>query len=129
MDDIIAKSVITGIAAAIFVGGLQLIGYLRKSRERSGGSLSTKEEPAVEQKDEQLPSIKRYFAERTAIEEYNLGVRYQTGKGVRQDYTQAARHYGYAAQLGHAVAQTLLGGFVARPVPWTQVCGEFFCVF
>ena len=41
--------------------------------------------------------------------QYNLGVRYDNGEGVPQDYKAAARWYRLAADQGHAKAQTNLG--------------------
>ena len=39
----------------------------------------------------------------------NLGVMYDNGKGVRQDYTNAVQWYRKAAEQGHAGAQINLG--------------------
>ena len=41
--------------------------------------------------------------------QYNLGVRYDNGLGVRQDYTQAVQWYRKAAEQGDAEAQFNLG--------------------
>ena len=41
---------------------------------------------------------------------FNLGVLYDTGRGVAQDFRQAARWYRVAAKQGHAAAQFNLGG-------------------
>ena len=41
--------------------------------------------------------------------QYNLGVMYDKGLGVRQDYAQAVQWYRRAAEQGHAQAQVLLG--------------------
>ena len=41
--------------------------------------------------------------------QYNLGVAYEKGKGVRQDYTQAVQWYRKAAEQGYADAQSNLG--------------------
>jgi len=39
----------------------------------------------------------------------NLGLRYDNGQGVKQDYTEAARWYRKAAEQGYALAQFNLG--------------------
>lgn len=44
-----------------------------------------------------------------AAAQYNLGVMYDQGQGVRQDYVQAVQWYRKAAEQGHAVAQYNLG--------------------
>ena len=44
-----------------------------------------------------------------AVAQNNLGVMYETGQGVSQDYQQAAAWYRKAAEQGLAVAQTSLG--------------------
>ena len=41
--------------------------------------------------------------------QYNLGVMYDSGHGVRQDYAEALRWYRQAAEQGHATAQYNLG--------------------
>ncbi|HEM9355462.1 TPA: sel1 repeat family protein, partial [Streptococcus agalactiae] len=45
---------------------------------------------------------------------YNLGVRYDNGRGVRQDYTQAVQWYRKAAEQGLADAQYNLGMMYAN---------------
>lgn len=41
--------------------------------------------------------------------QFNLGVLYARGRGVAQDFSQAARWYRLAAEHGHALAQCNLG--------------------
>ena len=41
--------------------------------------------------------------------QFNLGVLYARGRGVAQDFSQAARWYRLAAENGHALAQCNLG--------------------
>ncbi len=41
--------------------------------------------------------------------QYNFGVMYESGRGVRQDYAVAARWYRWAAEQGNASAQARLG--------------------
>ena len=50
----------------------------------------------------------RHLAERRSAQ-YNLGVMYDTGRGVPQDYAEAVRWYRKAADQGHAKAQSDLG--------------------
>ena len=50
------------------------------------------------------------WAERgNASAQYNLGVMYAKGQGVRQDYAEAVRWYRQAAEQGDATAQNNLG--------------------
>jgi uncharacterized protein len=49
-------------------------------------------------------------AEGNAIAQFNLGVLYDTGRGVWQDHKLAAQWYRKAAKQGHAAAQFNLGG-------------------
>jgi hypothetical protein len=44
-----------------------------------------------------------------AAAQYNLGLMYDNGRGVPQDYAEAARWYRLAAEQGHPVAQYNLG--------------------
>ncbi|MEX0815303.1 MAG: peptidoglycan-binding protein, partial [Dongiaceae bacterium] len=44
-----------------------------------------------------------------AAAQFNLGVMYDTGKGVPQDYAEAVRWYRRAAEQGHAAAMNYLG--------------------
>jgi TPR repeat protein len=41
--------------------------------------------------------------------QFNLGFMFDKGRGVAQDYAEAARLYGLAAEKGHADAQYNLG--------------------
>ena len=45
-----------------------------------------------------------------AAGEYNLGLAYDNGQGVPQDYAEAVKWYGEAAEQGYAWAQSNLGG-------------------
>lgn len=49
-----------------------------------------------------------------AIAQFNLGVMYDVGRGVAQDYAQAVHWYRLAAMQGHAAAQFNLGGMYAQ---------------
>jgi TPR repeat protein len=52
-------------------------------------------------------SIVRPLADQgNAIAQSNLGLMYETGQGVPQDYTEAARLYRLAADQGFAGAQS-----------------------
>ena len=42
----------------------------------------------------------------------NLGIMYDQGRGVKQDYVQAFKWFSKAAQQGHANAQYNLGAIV-----------------
>ena len=46
--------------------------------------------------------------------QFNLGVMYNNGQGVRQDYTQAVQWYRKAAEQGDAKAQYNLGAMYAN---------------
>ena len=46
--------------------------------------------------------------------QFNLGLMYESGRGVRQDYTKAVQWYRKAAGQGHAKAQYNLGGMYAN---------------
>jgi TPR repeat protein len=48
-------------------------------------------------------------AQGSADAQYQLGFIYHMGKGVDQDYQEAAKWYRLAAEQGHAVAQNNLG--------------------
>jgi hypothetical protein len=51
--------------------------------------------------------------------QYSLGMRYNLGDGVKQDYTQAAQWFSRAAEQGHVLAQGALGEYYnyGRGVP------------
>lgn len=53
--------------------------------------------------------IKQDAQRGNAAAQYNLGVMYNQGLGVRQDYTLARQWYEKAASQGHAKAQVNLG--------------------
>jgi TPR repeat protein len=43
-----------------------------------------------------------------AAAQYNLGIRYEKGEGIPQDYKEAVKWYRKAAEQGHADAQVIL---------------------
>ena len=49
-----------------------------------------------------------------ASAQHNLGLKYDNGLGVVQDYAEAARLYKLAAAQGHASAQSNLGGMYGK---------------
>ena len=49
------------------------------------------------------------FEPKIAVEQYNLGVSYAKGQGVKQDYKKAVYWYEKAAEQGYVVAQNDLG--------------------
>ena len=52
--------------------------------------------------------------------QYNLGLMYDNGQGVTQDYKEAVRLFGLAAAQGHAIAQSMLGLMYAEGRGVTQ---------
>ena len=58
-----------------------------------------------------------------AAAQFILGVLYDEGKGVPQDYTEAGKWYRLAADQGHAAAQYILGVMyaVGRGVPQNYI--------
>jgi Sel1 repeat len=79
----------------------------------SGGSCDR--EAVLEEINRQLSAGRpRRMAEMGyAPAQYNLGVVYAKGRGVAQDYVEAAKWYRLAADQGHAAAQYSLGGLYA----------------
>lgn len=53
-------------------------------------------------------------AQGNAAAQFNLGVMYENGQGVRQDYVQAVQWYRKASEQGDAQAQFNLGGMYAE---------------
>ena len=58
---------------------------------------------------ESVEQIRAKAEQADAAAQFNLGVMYYEGRGVWQDYNQAAAWYRKAAEQGHAKAQTNLG--------------------
>jgi TPR repeat protein len=58
---------------------------------------------------ETLDSLRARAEKGSVGAQLKLGVMYETGQGVRRDYTEAARWYRKAAEQGHADGQLLLG--------------------
>ena len=52
--------------------------------------------------------------------QYNLGLMYDNGKGVTQDYKEAVKWYGKAAEQGYAKAQNNLGSMYENGQGVTQ---------
>lgn len=59
-------------------------------------------------KEISLSDMKKYAAEGNSNAQYNLGVMYSNGRGVRQDDQQAVNWYTKAAEQGDAFAQSRL---------------------
>ena len=60
----------------------------------------------------------------TPTAQYNLGVAYRHGKGVKQDRVEAAEWFRKAAEAGYAMAQVNLGIMHAKGEGVEQDCGE-----
>ena len=57
----------------------------------------------------EVQRIREQAEQGVAKAQFNLGVRYDNGRGVPQDYAEAAKWYRRAAEQGHASAQYNLG--------------------
>lgn len=55
-----------------------------------------------------------------AVAQYNLGVMYASGQGVKRDYQQAVKWYRLAAAQGHTLAQSNLGMMYGKGQGVTQ---------
>jgi len=58
---------------------------------------------------QQCPKWKQEAAKGNAVAQYNLGLMYANGEGVRQDYAEAMKWWKLAAAQGHSGAQYNLG--------------------
>jgi hypothetical protein len=58
--------------------------------------------------------------------QFNLGVMYRAGRGVRRDYPEAAKWYRKAAESGHAMAQFRLGDMYRQGLGLLQDHDEAF---
>jgi len=56
-------------------------------------------------------AMKEFKADQTRDSQYNLGVMYYKGEGVKADHHEGIEWFRKAAVQGHAQAQFLLGGF------------------
>lgn len=142
MDDIIVTSVVSAISATTVIGVLQLLRsvkcrlkakeeaeikkqvaeFYRKAAEKEQREGQTDLRPRfrksqeVSTNDPQPPSFLQYAAQRQAAEQYNLGMRYQSGNGLPQDHEQAVNCYIKAAEQGLAEAQTILGACYTKGI-------------
>lgn len=62
-----------------------------------------------------LKLIRPMAEQGNALAQYNLGVMYASGQGVKQDCREAAKWYRLAAAQGNAMAQHKLGLLYSRP--------------
>ena len=81
---------------------------------------------------ERFPDFQRVMSlaeQGHAIAQYNLGVMYDNGEGVPQDYAEAVKWYQLAAEQGHAKAQNNLGVMYAkgRGVEQDDVLAHMWC--
>ena len=65
--------------------------------------------PVQAQTPEEIDAMRRAADQGVALAQYNLGVSYETGRGVPQDDAEAVRWYRLAADQGDALAQSNLG--------------------
>ena len=73
------------------------------------GSHAKKKHQHIHVEAESFDSMKRWAEQGDSNAQYNLGVMYAEGTGVRQDYAKAREWYQKAAGQGFANAQYLLG--------------------
>ena len=62
----------------------------------------------------ETPSLTELAGQGHPVAQFNLGIHFDQGLGVAQDFAQAAKWYRLAAQQGHAGAQFNLGGLYAQ---------------
>lgn len=67
-------------------------------------------------KAEVMPWLLRAAAAGLVAAEYQIGTRYQQGRGVQQDFVAAAAWFNRAARSGHALAQLHLGEMYEKGV-------------
>lgn len=67
-----------------------------------------------------LPIFRKLADQGNALAQFNLGLMYDDGKGVAQDYKEAVKWYRKAADQGHAKAQSNLGTTYANGYGVTQ---------
>lgn len=60
-------------------------------------------------KNAPISEVQKAAEQGDAMAQFNLGVMYNTGLGVAQDYKQAVAWFRKAAEQGYAMAQLLLG--------------------
>ena len=58
-----------------------------------------------------LAGLRKLAEQGDPAAQFALGARYATGEEVRQDYTEAVRWFGQAADRGHILAQATLGAY------------------
>ena len=61
-----------------------------------------------------LEEWRRLAEQGLAAAQFDLGVLYENGDGVRQDYVEAVNWYRLSAEQGYAMAQNNLAGMYAR---------------
>ncbi|NTV98117.1 MAG: sel1 repeat family protein, partial [Chlorobiaceae bacterium] len=66
-------------------------------------------EPSPDAAAEQIEELQSAARNGNPLAQYNLGVAYSTGKGVRADYFESVKWFRMAAEKGHAEAQYNLG--------------------
>lgn len=82
----------------------------RVARQLAAEMLDQAEKDAEEQERQRpIEELKQAAEQGDAIAQFDLAARYEYGRGVVPDLTEAARLYGQAAEHGHAAAQVKLG--------------------
>ena len=83
------------------------------SSSLSGGTLVAENNSTASQR-EKLEALERTAETGDAAAQYELGVLYSNGEGVKRDYTKAKEYFELAAAQNYANAQFALGYFYAH---------------
>jgi putative methionine-R-sulfoxide reductase with GAF domain len=67
--------------------------------------------PSVSAEVSDLAGLRKLAEQGDPAAQFALGARYATGEEVKQDYTEAVRWFGLAADRGHILAQATLGAY------------------
>ena len=82
----------------------------------------------TELEESEFERTKRLAEGGDKIAQYNLGVMYENGRGVPQDYKEAVKWYTKCAEQGAADAQYNLGVMYANGREVPQGCGSGICM-
>ncbi len=111
---LLAAAAITFLVAVVWLVAPWISGRTREPRTNSevhGPQTAVAKPVTLPSEVNDLAGLRKLAEQGDPAAQFALGARYATGEDVRQDYTEAVRWFGQAADRGHILAQATLGAY------------------
>jgi hypothetical protein len=111
---LLAAAAITFLVAVVWLVAPWISSRTREPRTNSevhGPQTAVAKPVTLPSEVNDLAGLRKLAEQGDPAAQFALGARYATGEDVRQDYTEAVRWFGQAADRGHILAQATLGAY------------------